>query len=242
MSLDLRLAIGFLTRLPVKTPSLLPDGAMARAMWAFPLVGAFIGSLSGAIFILAHKALPSWPAALLAIAAGIILSGALHEDGLADCADGFGGGFDKEAKLSIMRDSRIGAYGALALILSVSLRASALASFYNPVAALFIAHCLSRTSLPVMMRLTSPATSTGIAASVGRPPWWSTILALVIAVGITVFFYPFTAYRPLIAAAVTGTLLAFLAKRQIGGYTGDVLGATEQVVEISVLLSILAIP
>ena len=241
MILDLRLAIGFLTRLPVKTPSLLPEGAMARSMWAFPLIGAFVGSLSGAIFILAHKGLPQWPAALLAVAAGIILTGALHEDGLADCADGFGGGADKEAKLAIMRDSRVGTYGALALILSVSLRATALASFYNPVAALFIAHCLSRAALPLMMRLVAPATSSGIAASVGLPPWWSTILALAIAVGATLFFYHLNALRPLIAALLAGLLVALLANRNIGGYTGDVLGATEQLVEISVLLSILAL-
>ena len=215
---------------------------MARSMWAFPLIGAFIGSLSGAIFLLAHKALPAWPAALLAVAAGILLTGALHEDGLADCSDGFGGGSSKEAKLAIMRDSRVGTYGALALILSVSLRAAALASFYNPVAALFIAHCLSRAALPLMIRLVPPATSTGIAASIGLPPWWSTILALVMAVGATFFFYPLTALKPLLAALLTGALMAFLARRNIGGYTGDVLGATEQVVEISVLLSILALP
>ncbi len=242
MILDLRLALGFLTRVPVKTPTLLAPGAMARAMWAFPLIGAFIGSVSGAIFLLAHKALPAWPAALLAIAASIILTGALHEDGIADCADGFGGGKNKEGKLAIMRDSRIGTYGALALILSVSLRAAALASFYNPVAALLIAHCLARTAMPVMMSLTSPATSTGVAASVGRPPRWGTLLAVVIALGATLFFYPVTAHRPLIAAFLSVALVAYLAKNQIGGYTGDVLGATEQVVEISVLLSILAIP
>ena len=242
MILDLRLAFGFLTRVPVKTPDTLPDGAMARAMWAFPLVGAFIGSVSGAIFLLAHKALPEWPAALLAVAAGIVLTGALHEDGLADCADGFGGGRDKDAKLAIMRDSRIGAYGTLALIFSVMLRAAAFGTLHHPLAAIFIAHCLGRTALPIMMRLVPPASSAGVAASVGKPPRWSVLLALAIGSAATIWFYGQNAYRPVIAAALAGLVMALLAKRQIGGYTGDVLGATEQLVEISVLLSILPLP
>lgn len=241
MILDLRLAFGFLTRVPVKTPDALQEGAMARAMWAFPLIGAFIGSVSCAIFLLAHKALPDWPSALIAVASGIVLTGALHEDGLADCADGFGGGRDKDAKLAIMRDSRIGAYGALALILSVSLRASALVSLHHPLPALFITHCLGRTALPVMMRLMPPATTGGIAASIGPLPWWSAGLALGIGIGATLGFYGPDAYRPLLAALLAGLIMALLAKRQIGGYSGDVLGATEQLVEISVLLSILAL-
>jgi len=242
MILDLRLAVGFLTRIPVKTPALLPKGAMAHSMWAFPLVGAFIGSVSCGLFLLARRALPAEPSALLAIAATIALTGALHEDGLADCADGFGGGRDKESALAIMRDSRIGVYGALALILSVSIRASAFVGFHHPLPALFIAHCLGRTALPVMMRLLPPASPTGVAASVGAPAWWSATLALAIGAGATIAFYAANAYRPLLAALLAGLLLAFLAKRQIGGYTGDVLGATEQLVEISVLLSILPLP
>lgn len=242
MILDLRLAFGFLTRWPMKLPGLLPEGAMARAMWAFPLVGAFIGSVSGAVFLLARRALPDWPSALLAIAAAIVLTGALHEDGLADCADGFGGGRDKDGKLAIMRDSRIGTYGALALILSVSLRLSAIAACRHLPAALFIAHCLGRTALPVMMRLLPPAGSSGIAAGIGRPGWPSVTIALAIGVGLTIWFYQLNAFRPLLAALVASACMALLARRQIGGFTGDVLGATEQAVEISVLLSILPLP
>lgn len=242
MILDLRLAFGFLTRIPVKTPDRLPDGAMARAMWAFPLVGAFIGSLSAATYMLAHRILPEWPSALLALTAGIIVTGALHEDGLADCADGFGGGGDKEKKLAIMRDSRIGTYGALALILSVMLRGSAMTKFHHVPDALFIAHCLGRTALPLMMAILPPASSTGVAASVGSPGWRSTGIALLFGAGATVWLYGFKAYYPLLAALIAIAAMALLAKRQIGGYTGDVLGATEQLVEISVLLSILPLP
>lgn len=245
MILDLRLAFGFLTRVPVKTPPTLPEGAMARALWAFPLVGAFIGSVSAAVFLIAQKAFSAfsgWPPALLGIAAGILLTGALHEDGFADCADGFGGGRDKDAKLAIMRDSRIGAYGALALLFSVLLRASALVGLHHPLPALVITCCLGRTALPLAMRLTRPATSTGVAAGVGPVPWWSVIIALLIGSGATFGLYGENAYRPLLAALLAAVLMALLAKRQIGGYTGDVLGATEQLVEIFVLLSILPLP
>lgn len=211
-------------------------------MWLFPLVGGVIGAIVAAIYNLAHRALPEWPSAALALTAGVILTGALHEDGLADCADGFGGGRDKDSKLTIMRDSRIGTYGALALILSVLLRASALTKLHHPDAALLIAHCLSRTTLPVVMRLTPPATTAGLAASVGRPGWLTIALALAIGVGLTVWFYPTRAFLPLLAALVAATLVSLVARRHIGGYSGDVLGATEQVVQIAILLSILPLP
>ena len=242
MILDLRLAIGFLTRWPVKLPAMLPEGAMARAMWAFPLVGAFIGCLSAVTYLLAHRALPEWPSALLALAVGMILTGALHEDGLADCADGFGGGWDKEKKLAIMRDSTIGTYGALALILSVMLRASALTKFHHVPDALFIAHCLGRTALPVMMRILPPASATGVAAGVGAPGWASVSIALALGIGVTVWFYTINSPRPLLATLFSVIAMACLAKRQIGGFTGDVLGATEQMVEVSVLLSLIGVP
>lgn len=238
MILDLKLAIGFLTRWPVKLPDQLPSGAMARSMWLFPLVGVLIGAITAAVYDLTRHILPEWPSAVLALTAGVILTGALHEDGLADCADGFGGGRDKDAKLAIMRDSRIGTYGTLALILSVLLRASALTKLYHPDEALIVAHCLSRTVLPVIMRLTPPATPTGLASSIGRPSWLTIIGALVIGVGLTIGLYRINSPYPLIAAVIPACLVSMLARRHIGGYSGDVLGATEQVVQIAILLSI----
>ena len=242
MILDLKLAVGFLTRWPVKLPDQLPAGAMARSMWLFPLVGGVIGALVAGIYDLARHMFPEWPSAALALTTGVILTGALHEDGLADCADGFGGGRDKETKLAIMRDSRIGTYGTLALILSVLLRASTLTKLNHPDAALFIAHCLSRTALPVVMRLTPPATATGLAASVGRPSWLTNAGALSIGIGLTVWFYRVNAPSPLLATIAAAGLVSWIARRHIGGYSGDVLGATEQVVQIAILLSILPLP
>src|SRR5882724_12552182 len=126
---DLRVAVAFLTRIPLPHP----DGAMprdlARAQRMFPLVGAAIGAAVG-LFYLATLAIgvPALAAAALALGAGALLTGALHEDGLADVADGFGGGRDKAAKLEIMRDSRLGTYGALILLVAFAAKLAALAA------------------------------------------------------------------------------------------------------------------
>ncbi len=125
---EFAIAAGVLTRFPIATEAAEP-GAIAAAGWAFPLVGGGIGALSAAAFFIAGLiGLPVWPSALLAVAAGIAATGALHEDGLADTADGFGGGSGRDQKLAIMRDSAHGTYGVAALVLSVGLRAAAIAS------------------------------------------------------------------------------------------------------------------
>ncbi len=240
MIADFRLALSFLTRLPVSLSQAPGPNALTRSMRLFPLVGAVIGAAVGGVDLLALKVLPPFPSALLAVAFGLLLTGALHEDGLADCADGFGGGRDKEAKLAIMRDSRIGAYGTLALILSVFLRASALAQLANPAAALIAAHALSRALIPGLMVQLPPASSTGLAASAGRATLPDFLIALLIALALSapllqLWLPPVIGMMALVFAA-----LWFLARRQIGGYSGDVLGALQQTCEIAVLLTILA--
>src|SRR5882724_3466656 len=150
---DLRVAVAFLTRIPMPHP----DGAMprdfVRAHRMFPLVGAAIGAAVG-LFYLATLAigLPSLAAAALALGAGALLTGALHEDGLADVADGFGGGRDKATKLEIMRDSRLGTYGALILLVTFVAKLSALATLPASLAlpGLIAAHALARAALPAM--------------------------------------------------------------------------------------------
>jgi adenosylcobinamide-GDP ribazoletransferase len=238
------LALSFLTRIPVPLGETLPEGALAASMGFFPLVGALIGLSIGVVYALAHLALPVLPSAFLALAFGLLLTGALHEDGLADCADGMGGGRDKDAKLAIMRDSRIGSYGGLALLISVGLRAAILGELGDDeavIAALIIAHSLSRAALPVMMGLMAPASTQGLAASAGRPGKMVMISALVIGI------LPLALTRSLDIALtilaivpVAGLIFARIAKRQIGGYNGDCLGALEQIVEITALLVFLA--
>ena len=242
MITDFRLALGFLTRIPVSLPGTLPSNALARSMRFFPLVGAFIGAATGGVYLLAAKAVPGLPAALLAIGFGLLLTGALHEDGLADCADGFGGGRDKESKLAIMRDSRIGAYGTLALILSVGLRAAVLAKFANPSGALIAAHALSRALLPGLMLALPPASASGLAASAGKVGKADFAIALILAIALAAPLLKLWLAAVLGVAALAFLLIASLARRQIGGYSGDVLGALQQSTEIAILLTILSRP
>ncbi len=209
-------------------------------MRLFPLVGALIGAAVGGVDLLALKILPEWPAAFLAIIFGLLLTGALHEDGLADCADGFGGGRDKDAKLAIMRDSRIGAYGTLALILSMGLRAAALVALDNPAGALIVAHAFSRAVLPGLMIALPPASASGLAASAGTPSKADFLIALGVAIALSapllgLWLVPVLGITALVVGAMT-----VLAHRQIGGYSGDVLGASQQSCEIAILLTILA--
>jgi adenosylcobinamide-GDP ribazoletransferase len=238
---DFAAAAGLLTRLPVGAGTAGP-GAIAAASWAFPLVGAGIGAVCALVFFVAEAVgLADAPAAVLALAAGIGLTGALHEDGLADTADGFGGGVGREAKLAIMRDSRHGTYGILALGLSLGLRAAALATIGGPIAAglaLIAAHAASRGALPVLMRLMRPARTDGLGATAGRPGRFVALLAVVFGTGIALAMLgPGHGAVSLVVAGIAVALAAWLARRQIGGYTGDVLGSFQQIGEIVMLLA-----
>lgn len=234
-------ATAFFTRIPIEPP---PRAArqIADASWAFPLVGAGIGVIVALAFFLAQRVgLGSWPAALAAVLAGVVLTGALHEDGLADTADGLCGGADREAKLAIMRDSRNGTFGVLALIASVGLRAAAVAQLSDLIhvgLALVAAHAASRAALPAAMRLLQPARTDGLGAMAGTPSAPAVIASAGIGLGIAL-----SALGPVQGAAALGLMgaavfaAAALARRQIGGYTGDVLGAFQQIGEIVMLLA-----
>lgn len=240
---ELKLAIGFCTRLP-QPQMAVSDSALARAAWALPLAGLVVGIAGAAVYALARRlGLPPWPASALAVAATLLVTGALHEDGLADTADGFGGGALREQKLTIMRDSRIGAYGVCALALALILRVAALASFGNghlAVWALIASHVGARAAVPFLMLL-PPARSDGLSHDAGRPPAEALAAAAAIGFVIVAFcLYPGRAIVALIALAVVTGVMAWLTSRQIEGQTGDVLGALEQVSEITVLLVALA--
>lgn len=159
---------------------------------------------------------------------------------LADTADGLGGGADREAKLAIMRDSRIGSYGVLALVFSVGLRAAALAAIGSSgrvTAALIAAHAVGRGFLPPVLRALEPARSDGLGAAAGRPEPGMAWSAVAIAVVVALFALDFTpGFTALIAAAAVMALLAGTARRGVGGYTGDILGAIEQGGETVVML------
>ena len=234
-------ATAVLTRLPVAAGAP-AAGAVAAAGWAFPLVGAGVGALCTLAFLAAELAGCSAAiAAAIAVAAGIALTGALHEDGLADTVDGFGGGADRDAKLAIMRDSRHGTFGILALVFSIGLRAAAVAAIGEPVhvgLALVAAHAASRGALPLLMRLLEPARADGLGAAAGRPSQAVAIVAGSLGAAIALALLgPRGGAVALLLAAAALALVAALARRQIGGYTGDVLGFFQQTGEIVMLLA-----
>jgi len=241
---DLRTATAFLTRLPMPHP----DGArpenFARAQRMFPLVGACIGAAVGLLCLLLRAiGVPDLAVAGLALGGGALLTGALHEDGLADVADGFGGGRDVAAKLEIMRDSRLGTYGALALVVSFAAKLAALAAIPDGVVvqSLIAAHALGRGVLPWMVISLPNARTDGLAANAGRPDSAIASVAAGIALLIAVLALPFaSALLAAIAAGAAALVMAWLAKRQIGGTTGDVLGGAEQVAETAILLLLAA--
>src|SRR5260221_8844797 len=238
---DLVAAGRFLTRLPLAGLSSAHTGLLARSMRAFPLVGVVVGLAGWAAFaVAAGLGLPSMVAALLALVATVLVTGALHEDGLADTADGLGGGEGRAGKLAIMRDSRSGAYGVLAPVVNRALRAAALAALTTPRvgAALVAAHAVSRAGLPVVMRWLEPAPDDGLGADAGQPDdsavGWCVGIALVVAL-LCLGFGPGLVAVIVAAAAMAG--LASLAQRQIGGYPRDGLGAAQQIRGVTLLLT-----
>jgi adenosylcobinamide-GDP ribazoletransferase len=241
---DLRTAVAFLTRLPMPHP----EGAMppnfVRAHRMFPVVGAAIGGAVG-LFCLGLRAigLPDLAAAALALGASALLTGALHEDGLADVADGFGGGRDRAMKLEIMRDSRLGTYGALILMVGFVAKLSALAAIPDAfvVQSLIAAHALARGVLPAMSMNLAYARKDGLAANAGRPDFATAATAAALALLIAWLALSWRlALGATLAAAACAAGMAWLAQRQIGGQTGDVLGGAEQLGETAILLLLAA--
>jgi adenosylcobinamide-GDP ribazoletransferase len=238
---DLRVALSFCTRLPVLQAGPVTGADVARACWALPIGGAFVGVIGALVYSLAiWTQLPAVPAAALAIAAAVLATGALHEDGLADVADGFGGGATRERKLEIMRDSRLGTYGACALVLSLLLRVSALANLTEPAlaaCALLAAHIGARAVMPAVMWFVPPAKPDGLSASAGLPPVASVVVAAILgAIALGVGLGPGPGAIAVLVVLVGAAIVARLSIAQIGGQTGDVLGAVEQVSEILILL------
>jgi adenosylcobinamide-GDP ribazoletransferase len=243
---ECKVALRFLTRLPAGSGAHPPPDALAASVPAFPLVGALVGAAGALAFALgARVGLPPPLAALLAVAAQILLTGGLHEDGLADLADGFGGGRTRVEKLRIMRDPRIGSFGALALVLVLLARVGALASIADlrlVAAVLIAAAAASRAMLPVVMTALPPARDEGLAAGAGRPHPLRATAGVAIAILVaSILLAPAVAASGLIVAAFAALLIAGLARRQIGGHTGDVLGAAQQLAETGFLLAAAAI-
>ena len=238
---ELQAGIAFSTRLPLWRTATVPGGALARAAWAFPIAGIVVGLIAAIVYGIAHRAgIPAWPAAALSVAVTLLTTGCLHEDGLADTADGFGGGATRERKLDIMRDSRIGTYGVCALIMALILRVGVLASFFSSGTAawaLVASHAGARAAMMAFMFVVPPARRDGLSSDAGQPPIESAGVAA--ALGFVIAAICLGLAHAVIAAvllAIVVAAMAWLSRRQIGGQTGDVLGAVEQIAEIVVLL------
>lgn len=240
---ELALAMAFLTRLPWPTRIGDPRPLMT-ASWAFPAVGVAVGLIAGLAFAAAEGiGLPQTAAALVALAAAALATGALHEDGLADVADGFGGGRDAAAKRRIMRDSRIGSYGVLALVLAIGFKAACLSALSgeNALAALIAAHALARGVLPALARSLPFAAEDGLGRSAGKPGRAGAAWAGGIALAVALFVLPAgIGLAAALAAAGGAILVGVLARQHIGGVTGDVLGAAEQAAETAALAVVAA--
>jgi len=241
---DLRTAVAFLTRLPMPHPDGASPQNFVRAHRMFPVVGALIGAVVGLLCLgLRYVGVPDLAAAALALGGSAILTGALHEDGLADVADGFGGGRNLESKLEIMRDSRLGTYGAVVLLVSFAAKLSALAAIPDGyiVPALMAAHALARGVLPAMSMNLPYARKDGLARNAGQPDAATAAMAGGLAFVIALLSLSWTnALFAARAAGLSGFCMARLAMRQIGGQTGDVLGGAEQVSETAILVLLAA--
>jgi adenosylcobinamide-GDP ribazoletransferase len=246
LATDLKISILFCTRVPLSHSKPIGGDDVARASWAYPIAGLLVAGAGALAYWIAFRcALPATAAAALALAATLLATGCLHEDGLADTADGFGGGKTRERKLEIMRDSRIGTYGVCALAMSLILRWSALAAIAQPTAvalALVAAHAAARAPLPAFMQLVPPARSNGLAAGAGAPPLANAVAAG--AIGVVVLGVALglaSAVVALLLLTLAGIFMGWLSLRQIGGQTGDVIGALEQINETLVLLTAAAL-
>ncbi len=242
---DFMVVLVFLTRLPIKPGFTFDMSALKTACRAFALIGLIVGGASGTVYILAaYMGLPLLVSAILAMAVQIIVTGALHEDAIGDVADGFGGGADKEKKLAIMRDSRVGTYAVTALIIVIGLKIAVLGSMPDPLlgfAFLVVAATLSRGMMTWALYLMPTAREDGLGHGAGRPdiiaPLVSTVICVLIAI---LVLGPQLGAIALMSGIIGASLMGMIANRQIGGQTGDVLGAIQQMSEIFILVACLA--
>jgi len=234
-----KLAVVFLTRLPLPVAN--PPPLTAAMPW-FPVVGALLGLLAGGVYAgLTLLAMPSLPASLVVLAVLVVATGALHEDGLADCADGLGP-HDRARRLEVMRDSRIGSFGVMALILVTMARLAGLAALWAPwmqVTTLVVVGAASRTAMVALMATLPSARGDGLGAGAGIPDGWRVAVALAIPFALALALLgPAQALVLLATGAVVAAVWARVARRCFGGQTGDVLGAGQQLVEAGMLLAV----
>ena len=236
-------AIALLTRLPVPNAT---AHRGARAAWAYPLAGLVAGGLAALAGLVAYAlGLPAPLTALVSLAALIVITGAMHEDGLADAADGLWGGYDRARRLEIMRDSRIGTFGTIALVLGLTARWAALWLLFadgpgTATAAMICAAMVSRAALPILMSALPAARDDGLSKSVGQVPGATAVLGAATACLLSLLLVGGAIFPVVFWAGLTIIVLGAVAQAKLGGQTGDVLGGVQQLAEIAVLFSLAA--
>lgn len=243
------IALQFFTRLPI------PGWVGFEAAWLqhasryFPLVGTVVAAVAAAVYYAAALVLPAPVAAVLSTAASIYITGAFHEDGFADTCDGLGGGMTKERALEIMKDSRVGAYGAIGIVCMLATKLSALALLppHVAVAALFIAHPLSRLAATALIWRLDYVRGEGKAKPLAQQMTNAEFAIATISCALPATYLLTTAAMTpaaVLAAVLAATAVAFwlgrLFVRRLGGYTGDCLGAVQQLAEALIYIAVLA--
>ena len=250
------LAVGFFTRIPVPSFNNFQESDLNHASKYFPLIGILIGLIGAIAFYVFYLILPITIAVLISMAATIYATGAFHEDGLADSADGLGGGWDKEKIITIMQDSRLGTYGAVALFLMLLAKfqtLSALNFILIPIT-LITAHALSRLSAVWMMQSLDYVKSSGkakpLATQISLPSllvanFFGLLPLLAVIFALNVSNHSHLIILKFVGFTLIPMLLSWLwwrhkINRWLGGYTGDCLGATQQITELAFYLGALA--
>jgi adenosylcobinamide-GDP ribazoletransferase len=239
---ELGIALGLLTRFPLPTFPSSGEASVSSSFWAYPLAGALVGLASAIVYGLAFSAgFGTTSCVLLTMAAGLLAAGGFHEDGLSDFWDGLGGGQSREAKLIIMRDSRIGSYGVMALVMKLALQASLLVSLQHyagvttVAAALIAAEAAARGALIVPLVCLTPARRDGLGAAMKELRPAQVAAAGAIAAAIAIVCLQGLALMLLAGALLGGGVITALAWRFLAGFTGDVLGAAVTTARIAAL-------
>lgn len=236
-------AVQFLTRLPTPRLTNPPADSVGLSARYFPMAGQLVGLICGAVMLAASHFWSGWLPALLAVAAGILATGALHEDGLADTADGLGGGRTVGRRLAIMKDSAIGVFGVLALGLTLAAKIGALSTLepWRAAGALIVAHGLARAACVATMAALPYAGATAKAKEGAPVRPGGSVLVVTAALALWPLVFAPTWIIALVVGALAAAIPALAAKRLIGGRTGDILGAVEQTFELAFLLAVSAL-
>ena len=238
---DVPAALGLLSRLPIRVDVAHATKRSALAAWAYPVAGLVIALIAGCVAqVTLSLGLPSAIVAGLTLTTLVITTGALHEDGFADSADGLWGGWDTERRLDIMKDSHIGAYGVIALVIGLGLRWQALTELAGTSlwVVLIVVAMISRAAMVSLMCLLPNARTTGLSHSVGQPSIRTATIAWFIATIVSLVLLQTTSVLLVFMAMATTALCAKIAMVKIGGQTGDILGATQQLTETALLIAL----